>query len=140
MWFALFHNRFILAIQNALAVSIKNNRFDKNRIPIILHEDEPKVWIDGFKNTVKYGIQNDAQIEIADTLTEFINSSKYRTINLDVLFQKPRRLEFESEFRIVLYPTAGREEKKIFNINDDFRLVECNITNCTSDKSITFER
>ncbi|MFS4493891.1 hypothetical protein [Maribacter sp. 2308TA10-17] len=131
---------FVLATQNALAASLKENRVDKKGKPFILHGKEPNVWIDGFKNPVKYGIRNGYQKETVDTLTEFTNSPKSRALNMGIWFHKPKRFEFESEFRFVLYPTAGRNEKKIFNINDDSRLIECDLTNCISTEPITFEK
>ena len=130
---------FVLATQNALAESIKNNRYDKDGNPLIIHGNEPNVWIDGFKNHVKYGEKGGYQTKTANTLTEFLNSPKSRAINLDVWFHKPKRFEFESEFRIVLYPTAGRQEKKIFNINENWRLLKCNFTDCLSAKPKSFE-
>ncbi|MFX0556823.1 hypothetical protein ACOCEA_08490 [Maribacter sp. CXY002] len=131
---------FVKATQNALADSLKKNRFDKDGKPFILHGTEPNVWIDGFKNYVKYGIRDGYQNETVNTLTEFMNSQKSRAINMDIWFHKPKRFEFESEFRIVLYATAGREENKVFNINDDSRLVECDLTDCISIEPKTFEK
>lgn len=131
---------FVLSTQKALSKSLQNNRFDEDGKPIVLHGDEPNVWIDGFKNYVKYGIRNGYQKDTVNTLTEFMHSQKFRAINMDLWFHKPKRFDFESEFRIVLYPTAGREEKMIFNINDDSRLVKCDLTGCISRKPISFEK
>jgi len=131
---------FILSTQKSLSESLKANRFDQNGKSIIEHGKEPNVWVDGYKNYVEYGKKDGYQNLTANTLTEFMNSSKYRELNRNIWFNKPKRFEIESEFRIVLYPTAGREEKKIFNINDDFRLLECDFTNCLSAEPKSFEK
>lgn len=131
---------FILSTQKALAESLKLNSLDEKRKPIILHGKQPNVWIDGLKNLVKYGISQGYQKISVNTLTEFMNSPKFFTINKDEWFHKTKNFEFESEFRIVLYPTSGRDEKKLFNINDDSRLVECNLSDCINSEPISFEK
>lgn len=133
-------NGFIQSIQKSLAESLKANRLFTENNPIIIHGIEPNVWIEEIKKYVVYGKSNDYQNETANTLTEFMNSTKSREINKDIWFHKPKRFEIESEFRIVLYPTAGKREKKIFNINDDFRLLECDFTNFLSQMPKSFEK
>lgn len=129
---------FILSVQKSLSESLKQKRVDKENNPIILHGSEKNIRIDGFKDIVTYGLRDGYQRETVNTLEEFMNSPKSRETNRKIWFQKPKKFEIESEFRIVLYPTAGREEQKIFNINDDFRLLKCDLSNCLSAEPKSF--
>lgn len=131
-------DRFMLSVQNSLSESLKQKRVDEDNNPIILHGSEKNVWIEGFKNIVIYGLRNGYQQKTVNTIEEFMNSHQSREINREIWFQKPKKFEIESEYRIVLYPTAGRKEQKIFNINDDFRLLKCDLTNCLSAEPKSF--
>jgi hypothetical protein len=130
---------FMFEIQNALAESLKHNSVDKNGKPIILHGKAPNVWIEKSIGSVMYGISEAYQKITVNTLTEFMNSTKFSEINKNSWFHKPKQFALESELRIVFYPTAGKDETIMFNINDDFRLLECNLTGYISSEPIIYE-
>ncbi len=123
---------FVNQMQKSLAANLVQNPTDEQGKKRMRFGNEKKIYLDGYKDIVKYNNDSKSMEYTYETLTDFMNSKYSREVNQKYWFQKSKRFEIEREFRVIFFPTTNRTEGKRFTITDNSIFLECNLNNCVS--------
>ncbi|PIB30496.1 hypothetical protein BFP77_04410 [Maribacter sp. 4U21] len=132
-------DKFVNSIQRALSDDLKANPLNENNEERVIYEKGGNVFIDGYKDAVRYSDKSKWMNRECETLTQFIESKKSREVDQNLWFQKPKRYITEQEVRFIYFPTAGRTERKRFNIRDDFKILGSDFSDCISEEPKSYE-
>jgi len=129
---------FILKIQKALSDNLKKQPFLPNGLPRVVYPVGGNVYIDGYKDIVKYTDESTNYIRTeSETLSKYINSKRNRALDRALWFKKQNRFKEDNEFRIIFYACNKRgESAEMYSTNDDYLIVPLDLTDSVTKKAI----
>ena len=130
-YFITEEKRFVSCLQQSLKRDLRLGSVlpdGRERIP---HPKGGNVFIEARKGMVSYASKETTYMRLAvDTLEDFYEKHS-KTLTPELWHRKPRRFTEDSEYRIILFATAG-ERSDIYTTNDEFVILPMDLTGVVS--------